>query len=471
MFLSRMILPGIAAIGLIFSADTSQSQPATSTNNISPEQAREERAYAIGIQAALWGRPFALNMQTLYAGTKSGAVGVNYYRKFSELKTAADKFVNTPNNVSIDGYAVAILNSEPVVVSVPSIKDNRWSIVQIGDYFDEVVYNIGGSRGGEPGLFLITGPDYRGPIPATMKEIKVRTNFAVIANRIFVNGESDLPAARNVQQGFHLLPLSVFQKQGLRYEVPKQYDYARFEFVPSAPEQIRSFDAIGFGMKLLLPTTDDYADPMVVSFHPIGLSVARGFDWQSLDEPTKRGLARAAVTAQAIIDDAYANSAEIVNGWRYTMAGGRAGYDLALRAAFASNLTGANVPEEILYPNTRIDENGAPLSGANKYILHFDKDKIPPVSVFWNLNMYDEKEFFIENTFKRYSIGSTTDGLKKNADGSVTIYIQNENPGSDKQSNWLPAPTGNFNLTMRLYGAQTPILSGAYRLPAVKIIK
>jgi hypothetical protein len=144
--------------------------------------------------------------------------------------------------------------------------------------------------------------------------------------------------------------------------------------------------------------------------------------------------------------------------------------DYATRAAFSANLTGANVPEEILYPNTRVDDQGGPLSGANKYVLHLDKDKIPPVSVFWNLNMFDEKEFFIENDFKRYSIGSTTEGLKTNTDGSVTIYIQKDNPGADKQSNWLPAPAGSFNLTMRLYGAQTPILDGSYRLPGVKKI-
>lgn len=461
-------LSSLLLVTVLCGGPVALAQTTTPIAKISPEQAREERAYAIGIQAALWGRPFQLNLQTLYAGAKAGAVGVNYYRKFSDLKTAADKFVNTPNNVSIDGYAVAALVNEPVVLSVPPIKDNRWSIVQIGDYFDEVVYNIGGSKGGEPGLFLVTGPDYRGPIPATMKEIRVRTNFAVIANRVFVNGEADLPAARGVQQGFHALPLSVFQKQGLRYETPKQYDARPFEFVASAPDLLRTFDHIGFGMKLLLPATDDFADPMVVSFHHIGLSVARGFDWKNLDEPTKRGLARAVTAANSIIEDAYANSAEVVNGWRYTMAGGRAGSDLALRAALASNLTGANVPEEILYPNVRVDDQGAAFSGANKYILHFDQDKIPPVSVFWNLNMYDEKEFFIENDFKRYSIGSTTDSLKKNPDGSITIYIQKDNPGSEKQSNWLPAPAGSFNLTMRLYGSDTPILNGSYRLPAVK---
>ena len=100
-------------------------------------------------------------------------------------------------------------------------------------------------------------------------------------------------------------------------------------------------------------------------------------------------------------------------------------------------------------------------------MLRFENDQIPPVSVFCNLAMYDDKEFFIENDFKRYTIGSTTDGLKTEADGSITIYIQHENPGEAKQSNWLPAPADTFNLTMRLYGAESSILDGSYRLPAV----
>ncbi len=439
----------------------------TTPSNMSGEQVREEQAYISGVQTALWGRPFVDNVNTLAAGLKAGAVGLNYFRKFSELKTAVNKFVNTPNNVSIDAYAAGDLSGEPLVVNVPTLTESRWYIVQIGDYYDQVVYNIGGSKGPEPGLFLLTGPDYHGPIPAGMREIKVRTEFAVVANRIFVNGDGDLPNARAAQQGFQLLPLSVFQKQGLRTDVPKQYDYARFVLTPTAPEPLHIFEKIGFGMKMFLSASEDFADPSVGEAHLIGLSVAKGFEWQGLDDPTKRGLARAAVMAQAIIDNTYANSAQIVNGWRYTMGGGRAGFNYALRAAFSANLTGANVPEEILYPNTRVDDKGAPLSGANKYILRFDRDHMPPVSVFWNLNMYDEKEFFIENDFKRYSIGSTTNGLKEGADGSITIYIQRDDPGADKRSNWLPAPAGSFNLTMRLYGAQTPILDGSYRLPGI----
>lgn len=430
----------------------------------SSEKIREERAYATGVQAALWGRPFVEYLHTAYAGMKAGAAYLNYWRKFDALKTAADKYVNTPNNVSIDGYGNANLTAEPCVISVPTLREPRYYIVQIGDMFDEVTYDIGGAKGPEPGLFCITGPDYHGPIPANMKEIKMRTKLAVVALRVFVNGEADLPAARAVQQGFHFLPLNVFQKSGLRYEIEK-LDFSLLEFVASAPEELRIFDQVGFGMRLFLSATDDFADPLVMSFRQIGLSVAKGFEWKTLEEPAKRGLARAAVTAGQIVEDAFANSAEIVDGWRYTMAGGRAGHDLALRAALASNLLGANVPEESLYPNSRVDDRNQPLLGANKYVLHFAEGHLPPVSVFWNLSMYDDKQFFIENDFGRYSIGSTTDGLKHNEDGSLTIYIQNDKPADT--SNWLPAPKGSFNVTMRLYGSEPPILNGSYRLPPV----
>lgn len=442
---------------------------ASAQPKISPEQTREERAYAAGVQVALWGRPFVDNVNTLAGGMKAGAVGLNYFRKFPNLKTAADRFVNTPNNVSLDGYGNGDVAAEPVVVSVPAINEKRWYIVQIGNFYDQVVYNIGGSKGPEPGLFVITGPDYHGAVPDGMKQIKVQTRLALVASRVFVKGEADLEAARAVQRGIELLPLSVFLKQGLRFEVPKQYDYARFVFTPSAPEPLRLFEQIGFGMKTFLSPYDDFTDPDVGAAQQIGLSVAKGFDWQNLDEPTRRGLARGAVTAAAIIEDTFANAAEIVNGWRYQMGGGRAGFNYAMRAAFAAKSTGANVAEEILYPNTRVDDKGAPLSGANRYVLHFDKDQIPPVSVFWNLNMFDDEQFFIENDFKRYSIGSTTDGLKSNPDGSITILIQKDKPADT--SNWLPAPAGSFNLTMRLYGAQTPILNGSYRLPSVKRVQ
>jgi len=119
----------------------------------------------------------------------------------------------------------------------------------------------------------------------------------------------------------------------------------------------------------------------------------------------------------------------------------------------------------LIYPNCTVDEENKSLNGTNKYVLHLEKGKQPPVSVFWNLAMYASDMLFVENDFGRYSIGSTTDGLKENPDGSLTLYIQNAKP--DDTSNWLPAPAGRFNLTMRFYGPQPSVLDGSYRLPPV----
>ncbi|MDW8850794.1 DUF1214 domain-containing protein [Flavobacterium sp. MMLR14_040] len=433
---------------------------------LSSDQIKEERAYATGIQALLWGRPLVEYATTIYNGVKAGAGYMNYWHKFDKLKTAADRYVVTPNNVTIDGYGNADLSIEPVVINIPATQEDRWYIVQIGNMFDEVVYNIGGYKGKETGLFIITGPDYNGKIPFGMKEIKVNTKLAIVAMRIFVKGETDLNNARELQKGFHMMPLSVFQIHGLKYEMPKTFSFT--QFTPSAPQNIQSFEHLGFAMKLFLSANEDYSDSMISSFKQIGLSVSKGFEWQTLDEPTKKGLAKSVAAAEQIIDDAYQNSAVTINGWRYSMAGGRGGYDFALRSAFAKYLLGANVSEQLFYPNTKVDKENQPLSGKNKYVLHFEKAEIPPVSVFWNMAMYDEKELFIENDFKRYTIGSTTDGLKQNTDGSIDLYIQKDNPGKDKESNWLPAPAGSFNLTMRMYGASTAVLDGTYSLPAVK---
>jgi hypothetical protein len=202
---------------------------------------------------------------------------------------------------------------------------------------------------------------------------------------------------------------------------------------------------------------------LVASFHLIGLSVAKGLEWQMLDEPTRRGLARAVTAGAQIVDSKWASTGEITNGWKYTLAGGRAGYDPGLRAALAKYEVGAQLSDQVLYPSTTVDDKGEALTGDRKYFLHFDSGKLPPVSVFWNMAMYGADMLFVENEFGRYSIGSTTDGLKKASDGSLTIFIQKDRPADT--SNWLPA---HFNLTLRLYGPETPILDGSYRLPAVQ---
>ncbi len=175
-----------------------------------------------------------------------------------------------------------------------------------------------------------------------------------------------------------------------------------------------------------------------------------------------------AIGRTSIIEDAYTSSAETAAGWRYTLADGRAGGDLALRAALAKHVIGGNLAEQLMYPNAAVDVEGAALSGAHRYELRLPAGT-PPVSVLWNLALYDSDNLFVENEFGRYSIGFTTDGVKVGQDGEITIGIQHDRPADP--SNWLPTPAGNFNLTMRLYGADTSVLDGSYRLPGVTRIE
>jgi hypothetical protein len=466
--MKKTMLASFALVFMLASPTYTQTaQPPRPEDPLSSDQAREENAYTLGVQAYLWGIPLAYNYDTHQAGLKVGAVDVNNFRKYTELKTAKDRFVVTPNNVTIDAYAAFDVTNEPVVVYVPALSEPRWYIVQLGDFFDEIFHNIGGTKGQQPGIYILTAPDYRGPVPGEMTRLVPRTKMGAAAVRIFVKGDADLAKAIEAQKGFRLMPLSAYLREGLAYQPPKLE--VPLPFQSEAPMELSPFDKIGHAIQVFLPVSADNDDAFVSALHQIGLSVAKGFDWRSLDEPSKRGLIRASKAAEQIVDAKWAATGETTNGWRYTTSGGRAGYDFALRAALAKNQLGAQLSDQVIYPNTAVDDKGEPLTGALNYVLHFAKDQLPPVSVFWNLAMYDHDNFFIENDFGRYSIGSTTDGLKSNPDGSLTITIQKDRPTDT--SNWLPAPDGPFNLTMRLYGPAPSVLDGSYRLPAVTRIR
>src|ERR1700722_10384384 len=148
---------------------------------MSADQTREEYAYALGVQAYLWGYPLRFYGGMVPSALKVGGSYVNEFRKFTNLKTARDRFVVTPNNVTIDGYSCFDLTNEPLVVFVPKLPEPRWYIVQIGDSFDEIIHNIGGIKGQEPGVYVITGPDFAGNIPGEMTQVQSRTRQGPLA--------------------------------------------------------------------------------------------------------------------------------------------------------------------------------------------------------------------------------------------------------------------------------------------------
>ena len=376
---NTVTLPLVAAFLAVLTFSCAAGAQADSPDSIalSAEQAREENAYAVGLEAYLWGFPLRYYSRSLPKSIEVGGVFLNDFRKFSELKTAKDKFVVTPNNATIDAYAMFDLTVEPVVIFVPPLSDPRWYLVQIGDWFDEIIRNVGGVKGPQPGVYVIPGPDFAGDVPGDMIQVRSRTKLGVAAVRIVANGTADLPQAVGAQRGFRMMPLSAYLRSGLAYKPPEPRELLAL-CESKAPEDIRFFDEIGDALSHSLSASANSTDTLVASFQQIGLSVGKGFAWKTLDEPTKRGLARAIKAGAQIVDKKWEATGETTNGWKYTFAGGRAGYDPGLRAALVKYETGAQISDQVIYPNTSVDDKGEQLTGAREYVLHFDAGKLPP---------------------------------------------------------------------------------------------
>jgi len=159
------------------------------------------------------------------------------------------------------------------------------------------------------------------------------------------------------------------------------------------------------------------------------------------------------------------------NGWMIKLQNmGTYGTNYGARAGVAWVGLGANLPQDAVYPVDRVDADGNPLNGANRYVIHFDKGQTPPANAFWSLTMYNTRQFFVANPINRYAIGDR-DHLKFNPDGSLDIYIQHDSPGRAKESNWLPADAGSFNVIMRMYWPKDPVLSGAWTPPPIRKVE
>jgi hypothetical protein len=212
------------------------------------------------------------------------------------------------------------------------------------------------------------------------------------------------------------------------------------------------------------PSTDQ---PIIAAMKRIGIEPGKSFDFDKLDPTIKKALESVPEEAQRLMTWKVATVARVANGWSMnTDTMGVYGNYYLKRAIVAQMGLGANLPEDAIYPLNLFDETGKPLDGANKYTLHFDKGATPPVNAFWSITLYDSEGFQVTNVLNRFAVSSYMP-FKTNADGSLDLYIQNESPGKSKESNWLPAPKGAFNVCMRLYGPKTEALTGKWNPPPV----
>lgn len=370
------------------------------------------------------------------------------------------------------------VSKEPLIISVPD-SGGRYYLLPLMDMWTEVFASPGTrTTGNGAQTFAIVGPRWTGKLPPNMSSYRSPTGIGWIIGRTQTNGVADFPAVHSFQAGLKTTLLSAWGKSTkAAMSVTKASTVATTKQDTSAPvEQVAKMNAASFFalfgrlLKDNPPHNLDY--PMLDRMTRIGIVAGKDIDVSKLAPEVQAALAAAPALAQQKIVAAVRRSGNRANGWRTTLSPvGTYGAEYLGRAVIAYFGLGANVAEDAIYPSAFTDAEGKPYDSAGKYVIHFDKNNLPPVRAFWSLTMYNDRQFFTANPIKRFAIGDR-DALKFNADGSLDLYIQRDAPDADKQSNWLPAPaSGGFTMNLRLYWPKPAALDGSWVPAPVKRVE
>jgi len=469
----------VASFAAIADADAiSTAEQADKQANISAPSIRETKA--IAEEGFIYGLPIVMNyavMQEFAVDKTSGQFKAPFNSIFNDAHvfTYKDTAVITPNSDTPYSMVWLDLRAEPMVISVPAVPKERYYSVQL---IDGNTYNYGyiGTRatGPDAGDYLVVGPDWNGEKPAGIKDVFTSTtpfSLAIFRTQLF-NAE-DMPNVVKVQAGYEAQPLSAFLSQPAPAAAPM------IDFLPATTKGIKdNFYAYLDAALELVPITDETKE-LRGRLASIGIGPGKAFDFKELSLEHKAAVLLAMKAGDDKIDKFLSTEQKTVNGWKIgSMFGDRQFIDgnWLMRAAAAKAGIYGNDAVEATYPMTRVDADGDTLDGSkHNYSLTFPAGQTPPVNAFWSVTMYDGKtQLLIENPINRYLINSPMlSELKKNEDGSLTLYIQKDSPGADKESNWLPAPDGPIYLVMRLYWPKTeppsilPAGSGTWSPPGV----
>jgi len=413
---------------------------------------------AIAEEGFIYGLPIVMNYAVMYeyvVDRSSGQYKAPFNQIYNEHRvfTYKDTTIITPNSDTPYSLAWLDLRAEPYVLSVPAVDRARYYAVMLcdGNTFN---YGYIGSRatGSDAGDYLVVGPDWQGETPAGVKKVfRSSTQFTLAVYRTQLFGPDDMPNVEKVQAGYKVQPLSAY----LRRPAPPRPPAIDFPKVDKDLVKANFFEYLDFALQFA-PAGPEEKD-IRAKLARIGIGPGKTFDFKTLDLPHKLEVGLGMKDGEKTVEEKAAGIGKGVNGWRVGSAfGDRAYYhgDWLLRAAAAKAGIYGNDAVEAMYPVTRDDVTGQPLDGSkHTYTLTFPAGQFPPVNAFWSVTMYDGKtQLLIQNPIDRYLINSPMlPGLRKNADGSLTIYIQKDSPGADKESNWLPAPNGPIYLVMRLY--------------------
>jgi hypothetical protein len=389
--------------------------------------------------------------------------------KLRQYPDASFRDVTAPNADTLYTTAFFDVGDEPWVLDQPDMGERYFLLPLLSGWTD--VFEVPGSRttGGAKQTFLVTGPGWNGTVPAGMKQLKSPTSMVWLLGRIYCTGTpEDYAAVHALQDAFKLQPLSTWGKDF----APTGKVDTSIDMKTPVRDQVNALPAKQYFalladlMKRNPPAEADA--PALARFAKIGLMSGKDFDASILGKHVFAETPKLSFDRMKLhfLDS---DDMKRINGWNYTVKAGLYGTDYLQRALVTAIGLGANRPEDAVYPTSLKPNVIESYDGSHSYVLRFPKGQLPPVKGFWSLTMYDEQMFFVANPINRYSMSIRTNPVF-DADGGLTIYIQHDSPGKDKEANWLPAPKDKFHLMLRLYWPEEnspSIINGSWMIPAV----
>ena len=426
-------------------------------------------AYNISKEAYIYAFPMIAGYKAFYEFNVDKASSqykgpLNTIISDASVFTYKDTAIVTPNSDTPYSMMQVDLRAEPMVFCVPAIEKNRYYSVQLTDMYS---FNYGyvGSRatGNEAGCYMITGPGWNGNKPEGVSKVfNSETQFGLVIFRTQLFNSADIDNIKRIQAQYTAMPLSAYLKQ----PAPPALPLPNFPPFDADAFKLKAFSYLNFLMQFA-PTLPAEA-ALRAKFARIGIAPGIPYELPKVGDAkvaTELGIKEGYEAIEKQRDEI----GKEVNGWRVGSAfGDRAFYNgnYTLRAAAALAGIYGNDAIEAMYPLAVTDSTGAKLDGSkSNYTITFPADAYPPVNAFWSVTMYDGRtQLLIENPINRYLINSPMlPNMKKNPDGSLTIYVQNKSPGNDKEANWLPAPDGPIYMVMRLYWPKESALNGTWK--------
>jgi hypothetical protein len=435
----------------------------------SPQEAR-----AIAKEAYVYAFPMAANYQTLYkqaidTTSHDYRAPFNTLTNASSVATPEDKFVVTPNSDTPYSYLWMDLRAEPIVVTMPSIEKERYYTGQLIDlYTFNFAYLGTRSFGNDGGNFLIAGPNWNGATPGDIKAVlRTQTQFAYLLIRTQLFNAADIDNVRKIQGGYRAQPLSTFLHQAAPPAAPAVN-------WPKPAADMLTTPAIFPYLNFLLQfcPTDPSETDLMARFAKLNLGAGKSFELAGFTPPVQQAITDGIADNKADVEammrkintdevqsSAFFGTREFLkNNYLYRFIGAKLG------------LYG-NSGADAAYFGYFVDAGHRPLDASrSNYELRFGPGAIPEYHAFWSLTMYDGKtQLLVANPIQRYLLNSTTlESYKYGADGSLTFYVQKNSPGKDKESNWLPAPSGPFYCIYRVYMPGEAVLNGTWKKPPIQ---